>query len=144
MHVIDTVPNRPNGSSWPADDVPVADALVTVRRGVGLMVRVADCVPVLLADPVVGAVGAVHAGRLGVTLDVVGRAVAQMRALGAEQVRAWIGPHVCGRCYEVPGAMRSAVAAVVPATMSETSGARRHSISVPGWLPSWQHPGCPP
>lgn len=115
VHVIADPPGGP------ADEVPVADALVTLRRGVGLMVRVADCVPVLLADPVAGAVGAVHAGRLGVTLDVVGRAVAQMRTLGAEQVQAWIGPHVCGRCYEVPEAMRSAVAAVVPATMSETS-----------------------
>ena len=115
VHVVDSPPDGPT------DEVPVADALVTTRRGVGLMVRVADCVPVLLADPVAGVVGAVHAGRLGVTLDVVSRAVERMRALGAEQVRAWIGPHVCGRCYEVPEAMRSEVAAVVPATMSETS-----------------------
>ncbi len=115
VHVVDSPP------VGPTDEVPVADALVTTRRGVGLMVRVADCVPVLLADPVAGVVGAVHAGRLGVTLDVVSRAVEQMRSLGAEQVRAWIGPYVCGRCYEVPESMRSEVAAAVPATMSETS-----------------------
>jgi hypothetical protein len=85
------------------------------------MVRVADCVPVLLADPVAGVVGAVHAGRIGVTLDVVGRTVERMRSLGAGEVRAWIGPHVCGRCYEVPAELRDEVAAVVPATRSETS-----------------------
>jgi YfiH family protein len=101
--------------------VPEADALVTARRGTGLMVRVADCVPVLLADPGAGVIGAVHAGRLGMTLDVVGSTVRRMRAVGADRVRAWIGPHVCGRCYEVPEAMRREVADVVPASMSETS-----------------------
>jgi polyphenol oxidase len=112
------VVDPPSGSR---DDVPDADALVTTRRGLGLMVRVADCVPVLLADPEAGVIGAVHAGRLGMTLDVVGRTVDRMRTLGADRVRGWIGPHVCGRCYEVPEAMRSVVAAVVPAAMSETS-----------------------
>jgi polyphenol oxidase len=102
-------------------DVPVADALVTTRRDVGLMVRAADCVPILLADPGAGVIGAVHAGRRGVALDIVARAVARMRALGAADISAWIGPHVCGRCYEVPEAMRAEVAAVVPATHAETS-----------------------
>jgi len=116
--VVHVVSDPPVG---PSDDVPVADALVTSRRGVGLMVRVADCVPVLLADPEAGVVGAVHAGRVGTTLGVVARTVERMHALGADDVRAWIGPHVCGRCYEVPVQMRDEVAAVVPATRSETS-----------------------
>ena len=115
--VVCVVDDPPTGPSDPPNDhVPVADAMVTTRRGVGLMVRVADCVPVLLADPAAGVVGAVHAGRVGTTLDVVGAAVRRMRALGADDVRAWIGPHVCGRCYEVPEQMREEVAAVVPAT----------------------------
>lgn len=105
----------------PDDDVPVADALVTTRRGVGLMIRVADCVPVVLADPAAGVVGAVHAGRKGVVLDVVTRAVERMRDLGAGALRAWVGPHVCGKCYEVPEEMRADVAAAVPATFAETS-----------------------
>lgn len=106
-----------------AADAPVesADALVTSRAGVGLMVRVADCVPVVLADPVAGVVGAAHAGRRGVQLGVVTRTVERMRALGATDIRAWIGPHICGRCYEVPAAMRDEVAAVVPAAHAETS-----------------------
>jgi YfiH family protein len=98
-----------------------ADALVTTTPGVGLMVRVADCVPVLLADPDAGVVGAVHAGRKGVELDVVTRAVERMRDLGATELRAWVGPHVCGRCYEVPAELRDEVAAAVPATYSETT-----------------------
>ncbi|UUW87616.1 peptidoglycan editing factor PgeF [Nocardioides sp. WV_118_6] len=100
--------------------VPEADAAVTTAPGVALVVRVADCVPVVLADAATGVLGVAHAGRRGVELDVVTRTVEQMRALGATDVRAWVGPHVCGRCYEVPAAMRDEVAAAVPATYAET------------------------
>jgi YfiH family protein len=105
------------------DQVPSADALVTTTPGVGLMVRAADCVPVVLADPVAGVVGAVHAGRGGMVLDVTTRAVEAMEARGATRgdLHAWVGPHVCGSCYEVPAAMRDEVCAVVPEAWAETS-----------------------
>lgn len=103
------------------EEVPAADALVTARRDVGLMIRVADCVPILLADPAAGLLGAVHAGRKGVALDIVGRTVARLRDLGAAELRAWVGPHVCGKCYEVPAEMRAEVAAIVPQAYAETS-----------------------
>ncbi|QSR26105.1 laccase [Nocardioides aromaticivorans] len=103
------------------DRVPVADGLVTARRRTALMVRVADCVPVLLADAAAGVVGAAHAGRRGVELDVVTRTVERMRALGAADIQAWIGPHICGGCYEVPEEMRTEVAALVPETYAETT-----------------------
>lgn len=109
------------GSPEEAEGLPEVDALVTDRAGLTLMVLVADCVPVLLADPTVGVVAAVHAGRLGVATGVVAAALAQMRALGADQVTGWVGPHVCGACYEVPEQMRDEVAALVPATRAETS-----------------------
>jgi YfiH family protein len=98
-----------------------ADALVTPRAGVVLAARAADCVPVLLADSERGVVAAVHAGRKGVVAGVVTNALGAMRGLGAAQLVAWIGPHACGRCYEVPAAMRDDVAAVVPEARSETS-----------------------
>jgi len=104
-----------------AAGAPVADALVTSRTGVVLMVRVADCVPVLLADVAAGVIGAVHAGRPGLVVGVVPRAVGAMRDQGAERIRAWVGPHVCGACYEVPSAMRAEVSAVVPEAYAETS-----------------------
>ena len=50
---------------------PEADGLVTALPGVVLMVRVADCVPVLLADPAAGVVGVAHAGRTGMAAGVV-------------------------------------------------------------------------
>lgn len=99
------------------------DALVTAQRGLGLGVLVADCVPVLLADPLSGVVGAVHAGRQGLARGVVPAALAALVAQGArlDQVRAVVGPAACGRCYEVPAQMRDEVAAERPATASTTS-----------------------
>jgi hypothetical protein len=85
------------------------------------MVRAADCVPVLLADSRVGVVGAIHSGRRGTSLDIAARTITRMRDLGAEQIRAWVGPRVCGGCYEVPDEMRAEVAAAVPATYAETT-----------------------
>ncbi|WP_420813388.1 polyphenol oxidase family protein [Nocardioides albidus] len=103
------------------DPAPRADGLVTAERGVALMVRVADCVPVVIADPAAGVVGVAHAGRRGVELGIVPRTVDRMRDLGATRLEAWVGPHICGRCYEVPAALREEVAARVPATYAETS-----------------------
>ena len=100
---------------------PTADALVTAVPDVVLLVRVADCVPVLLADPDRGVVGAAHAGRPGMVAGVVPAAVAAMRDLGARRITAWVGPHVCGRCYEVPAEMRAEVARVVPEAYARTS-----------------------
>lgn len=94
----------------------VVDGLVTARPGLVLMVRVADCVPVLLADTEAGVVGVAHAGRPGVRAGVVPATVAAMRGLGATRLEAWIGPHVCGRCYEVPAEMQADVVQRVPST----------------------------
>lgn len=104
-------------------EIPAVDAVVTARRGLALAVLTADCTPVLLADPVAGVAGAVHAGRPGLVAGVVPAAVEAMVALGADPARitARTGPAVCGRCYEVPAGMRDEVAAVVPAAGAETS-----------------------
>jgi YfiH family protein len=105
----------------PAAPAPEADALVTAVPGIVLAARAADCVPVVLADPEVGVAGVVHAGRPGLVAGVVPAAVAALRGLGARRLVAWVGPHVCGACYEVPDEMRVAVAAVVPESYAETS-----------------------
>ena len=113
--VVDTVP-RPG-----TPDRPGSDAAVTALPGVGVAVLTADCVPVLLADPRAGVVAAVHAGRPGMVAGVVPAAVAAMRSAGAADLHAWVGPHVCGACYEVPEQMRADVATVVPEAFAETS-----------------------
>lgn len=108
---------------WGDRPVPEVDAVVTARRGLALAVLTADCVPVLLADPVAGVAAAAHAGRPGLVAGVVPAAVRAMTGLGADPARivARTGPAVCGRCYEVPEDMRADVAAVEPAAYAETS-----------------------
>ncbi|NYE38477.1 hypothetical protein F4692_003625 [Nocardioides cavernae] len=100
---------------------PSCDALYTCAPGVVLLARAADCVPVLLADPSSGWIAAVHAGRPGLAAGVVPTAVAALRDHGAHPSVAWIGPHVCGSCYEVPADLQESVAARVPEARSTTS-----------------------
>lgn len=99
-----------------------ADAIV-VRRHEAAAIMVADCVPILLADAhrEIGAV--VHAGRQGLVGGVIEAALGALVGAGAvlSETRAFIGPAVCGRCYEVPPAMHESIAAVLPATASTTS-----------------------
>ncbi|NUU30812.1 polyphenol oxidase family protein [Arthrobacter sp. C9C5] len=115
-------PALASASGLASADAPTADAMVST--GEPLAVMVADCVPIVLvaeggpAEPVLGVV---HAGRPGLAAGVVPAAVARMRALGATDISAWIGPSICGNCYEVPEDMRADVAAVVPAAWCTTA-----------------------
>ncbi|MGW4127846.1 peptidoglycan editing factor PgeF [Amycolatopsis japonica] len=98
------------------------DALVTSEPGLALVVLVADCVPLLLADAEAGVVAAVHAGRVGARVGVVPAAVEAMRSLGAEPARteALLGPAICGDCYEVPADMAADVEKHVPGSACKT------------------------
>nr|WP_098485220.1 peptidoglycan editing factor PgeF [Georgenia soli] len=100
------------------------DALVArAAAGVALAVMVADCVPVLLAAADGSVVGAAHVGRQGLVRGVLDAAVSRMAELGAapSDVRAAVGPSVCGHCYEVPQPLQDEVEAVVPGTATTTS-----------------------
>ena len=111
----------PHGASF--DEVTSADAVVTDVPGVALGVLVADCVPILLADPISGAAGVAHAGRRGLAAGVVQRTVEALLALGAraEDLRAAVGPAAGGCCYEVPEQLRAEVSAAVAASSSITT-----------------------
>jgi YfiH family protein len=104
------------------DQAPGLDAVCTDRPGLALAVLVADCAPVLMADPAAGVIGAAHSGRAGTATGVVPALVAAMVARGARPSRmvALIGPAACGRCYEVPAGLREEVARVLPETWSTT------------------------
>ena len=93
---------------------PRADGIVTTSTDLALAVLVADCTPVLLVDRAAGVAAAVHVGRPGMMSGIVGRAVDAMTDLGARSIRAAVGPSVCGRCYEVPEAMREQAAKISP------------------------------
>lgn len=97
-------------------DYPDCDGLVTNTPGVALLVFTADCTPILLHDPVTGAVGAVHAGWRGTVGAIAGKAVDKMvRCYGCkpENIRAAIGPNI-GQCHfetnrDVPDALEAAL-----------------------------------
>ena len=92
---------------------PEADAMITREAGIALTVFTADCVPILLHDPVLGVIGTVHAGWRG---TVAGVAAGTVRAMTAEfgcdprNIAAAIGPSISRCCYrtgkDVVGAMR--------------------------------------
>lgn len=80
------------------------DALVTDQPGVLLTVRTADCVPVLIHDPVRSIVAAVHAGWRGAVAGIVAKTFAVMAQRFGSQpasLRVSIGPSVGSCCYEV-------------------------------------------
>lgn len=98
-------------------EVADVDALVTTTPGLGVAALSADCVPVALVDPDAGVVAAVHSGWQGMVSDVVGAAVARMETLGATRanLRAVLGPAICGRCYAVPPERAAQAAQAWPA-----------------------------
>lgn len=79
-------------------------------------VRSADCVPVLLADEVSGAVMAIHAGWRGVASGVVAAGVALLREQVAKNARllAAIGPHISKAAFEVSEEVATELAAACP------------------------------
>lgn len=80
-----------------------ADALVTDVPGLALSILTADCMPVLLADPEAGVIGAVHAGWRGALEGVLEATLDAMEELGADRqdTTAIIGPCISQRAYEV-------------------------------------------
>ncbi|MFQ5886851.1 MAG: polyphenol oxidase family protein, partial [Anaerolineae bacterium] len=97
--------------------VPATDGLVTESARVGLMLRFADCLPILLYDPQKRVIGLGHAGWRG-TVGLLAQRLAQtMREefgchLG--QVRAALGPAIGPCCYSVGEEVREAVQVVLP------------------------------
>ena len=106
-----TEPEPPEGGSHTA---PEADAFVSNSRDVAVAIRVADCVPLLMADRTRGVVAAVHAGWRGTAARA---AVAALETLEREfgtkptDVVAAIGPSIGSCCYEVGSELVDAFAA---------------------------------
>ena len=100
---------------------PTCDALITTENKLAIAVMVADCIPLLLKSDV--AVAAVHVGRKGLMNGVTRKTIDAMRDLGAEVIHSYIGPNICGNCYEVSEQIFSDVIAKYPsANSSERTG----------------------
>lgn len=100
------------GAGLYTEELPPCDALVTNTPGTALVIFTADCTPILLFDPVTGAVGAAHAGWRGTAAGIAANAVQTMvSAFGCDpkNICAAIGPNIGKCCFEthadVPQAM---------------------------------------
>lgn len=106
------------GKGLSHDRYPECDALITNEPRTALVVFTADCTPILLFDPVTGAVGAAHAGWRGTAADIAGKTVAAMAenfGCRPSDIHAAIGPNIGPCCFEtdsdVPQAMTAALGA---------------------------------
>jgi polyphenol oxidase len=110
--------DRGRGAFSLDDVVPAADALVTSSPGVVLAILTADCVPIVLHDPVAGVLACVHAGWRGTVARVSAAALATMQTLGSRpaDVIAGIGPAIPAARYQVgPDVYRAVTEAFGPA-----------------------------
>lgn len=86
-----------------SDELENIDAVVTNLTDIIIGVNTADCVPVVLADPIAGIAGVAHAGWRGAVGGVVEATINIMIALGSDtaNIRAVMGPSICAECFEV-------------------------------------------
>jgi len=108
---------RPGFPGCLLDERAKFDALITRLAGLALVVTTADCLPILIHDPVRAAVAAVHAGWRGTAKRIAARALGAMReAYGTDPAdcRAAIGPGIRGCCFEVDAAVTDSMAAALP------------------------------
>ena len=92
---------------------PVADAIVTRLPDAPLAIRVADCLPVLLADRDGTVIAAAHAGWRGLAAGVLEATIAAM-AVAPSRIVAWVGPAIGPAAFEVGPEVRAAFEATDP------------------------------
>ena len=98
----------PNGAA----PLPKADAMITDQPNLPLLLRFADCVPLLFFDPEKNAVGMAHAGWRGTASGVAAqtvRALQQAYGSATSSIQALIGPSICEACYEVGAEVMAAM-----------------------------------
>lgn len=103
------------------------DALISREAGALVGVKTADCVPILLADPLTQAVAAIHAGWRGTAENIVSvalRTLGERFGVQAENVVAAIGPSIGPCCYEVGPEV---------AVRFGTSGSGKAHVDLPYW-----------
>jgi polyphenol oxidase len=144
-------PDAGSGAFGLDDAIDGADALVTTSPAVVLAILTADCLPVVLHDPVAGVLACVHAGWRGTVAGVTAAALAAMQDLGAHpsDVVAGLGPGISGDRYQVGPDVHQAVSqafgsaaaafirpdAIPDRWLLDVSGANRHALveaGVPG------------
>jgi purine-nucleoside/S-methyl-5'-thioadenosine phosphorylase / adenosine deaminase len=105
--------DRGSGAFSRDDAIESVDALVTATSGVTLAILTADCLPIVLHDPVAGVLACVHAGWRGTVAGVTAATVAAMEDLGSRpsDLVAGLGPAIAGDRYQVGPDVHEAVTA---------------------------------
>lgn len=144
------------------------DALISLCPGVGVGVRTADCVPILIYASDIMAVAAIHAGWKGSLNGITDATVSRLVELGADagKMSVAFGPSICPRCYEVSLELASTFAKaglgdcitagrhidleltnmtrLIGAGVQEDNIRRSHYCTrETSWLPSWRR-DCTP
>ena len=126
-------------SVQPGQPVQVADASIASAPGVVCAVMTADCLPVLFADTDGKVVGAAHAGWRGLAAGVLAHTIKAMRAAGAGEITAWMGPAIGPSQFEVgadvldsfmAGAMAAEEAAVRAAFVPYPGRPEKHLANI--------------
>lgn len=120
-----------------------ADGLITDIPGVALTVFSADCIPILLYDPVRRVIAAVHAGWMGTALGIAGTAAEKMTGIYGSKpadILAAIGPGISKCCFEthedVPNAMTEAMGAAALAYIQPLENGK-YKVDLKGLNAQW-------
>lgn len=92
-------------SIWPNRE-HTSDALIADKPAVAVVLT-ADCLPLLLCSKDGQHIAAVHAGWRGLAADILGQTLRALK-VDARQLKLWIGPAICQRCYQVGNEVRQA------------------------------------
>ena len=110
-----------------------ADAMLASEPHVVCAVLTADCLPVLLCDEAGRFVAAAHAGWRGIKAGILEATVARLRAAGAGELMAWLGPSISAPAYEVGAEVHEEFLAADPHTEGFTANSRgRWQMDLPG------------
>ncbi len=116
---------------------PKADGIITDKPGITLFMRFADCVPILLYDPVRCVIGIIHAGWQGTCLKVAEAAIRMMsESYGSEpgDILAGIGPSICRDCYEVGEEVQHAFRSGLGSSAEDCFHRKGQSLYLDLWL----------
>ena len=116
-------------------DAVEADAVWTDVPGVAIAVTTADCIPVVVAGSACSVVAVIHCGWRG-TVDGVIEATLGKLPAEASELKAWLGPGICGRCYEVGTDVyeRAAIWANAPRTFTATGAEGKWLFDLPAYV----------
>lgn len=94
-NIVEIVPDSPRV-------IDGADALITNHKGLGIVVKTADCVPLMVWNDL-GWGAVIHAGRRSTQLEITKKVLLLLedKTSGQGLYHIWIGPHICARCYEI-------------------------------------------